>query len=76
MAFWWVNHNKTFTSEIEGGYIWSPMTNKTVPNQTYTNLTLTNLEILYFLMPHRKSRQLEWFRHSVKSNLNLQSSQN
>ena len=28
MAFWWVNHNKTFTSEIEGGYIWSPMTNQ------------------------------------------------
>lgn len=24
MKYWWVNHNKTWKHEIEGGYIWSP----------------------------------------------------
>lgn len=43
MAYWWVNHKQTFSSEIEGGYIWSPMKNSNnSKNQTYLNLTLTN----------------------------------
>ena len=29
MNYWWVNHNQTHTSEIEGGYIWSPKTETT-----------------------------------------------
>jgi len=41
MAYWWVNHNQTFKSEFEGGYIWSPKTKKDGTfNQTYLNLTL------------------------------------
>lgn len=24
MKYWWVNHNKTWKHEIEGGYIWAP----------------------------------------------------
>lgn len=42
MSFWWVNHKQTYTSEIEGGYIWSPKKNSNgAKNQTYINLTLT-----------------------------------
>ncbi|RYZ24577.1 MAG: HNH endonuclease [Chitinophagaceae bacterium] len=40
MAFWWVNHKQTAKHEIEGGFIWSPTTNKDGSrNQTYINLT-------------------------------------
>jgi hypothetical protein len=39
--YWWVNHKQTFKSEFEGGYIWSPKTNKNgARNRTYENLTL------------------------------------
>jgi hypothetical protein len=39
-CFWWVNHKQTFKSEFEGGYIWSPKTNKNgARNRTYDNLT-------------------------------------
>lgn len=42
MSYWWVNHKQTYTSEIEGGYIWSPKENSNgAKNQTYINLTLT-----------------------------------
>lgn len=42
MAFWWVNHKRTYGAEVGGGYIWSPMTNRNgSKNQTYINLTLT-----------------------------------
>ena len=42
MGFWWVNHKQTFKQEIQGGYIWSPKTNKDGSrNQAYINLTLT-----------------------------------
>lgn len=42
MQFWWVNHKQTFTREIEGGYVWSPKTNKNKSrNETYLNLTRT-----------------------------------
>jgi len=40
MAFWWVNHSRSHKEEIEGGYIWSPKTNKNgARNETYLNLT-------------------------------------
>lgn len=40
--FWWVNHKQTYSAEVGGGYIWSPMTNRNgSKNQTYINLTLT-----------------------------------
>ena len=42
MSYWWVNHKQTYTSEIKGGYIWSPKENSNGSrNQTYVNLTLT-----------------------------------
>lgn len=42
VAFWWVNHKQTYSAEVGGGYIWSPMTNRNgSKNQTYINLTLT-----------------------------------
>ena len=42
MSYWWVNHKQTYTSEVEGGYIWSPKENSNgARNQTYINLTLT-----------------------------------
>ncbi len=28
MRYWWVNQNQTFRYEVEGGYLWSPKTNK------------------------------------------------
>lgn len=28
MRYWWVNQNRTFRQEIEGGYLWSPKRNK------------------------------------------------
>ncbi|QXI03688.1 hypothetical protein HU718_016765 [Pseudomonas tensinigenes] len=38
--FWWVNHKQTFKAEFDGGYIWSPKTNKNgARNKTYENLT-------------------------------------
>lgn len=41
MSFWWVNHKQTFTSEISGGYIWSPQRKANGGfNQTYENLRL------------------------------------
>jgi hypothetical protein len=42
MAFWWVNHRKTFRTEIGGGFIWAPQTTKAGDrHETYTNLTKT-----------------------------------
>ncbi len=41
MKFWWVNQNQTYKSEVQGGFLWSPKTNKNgVRNQFYTNMTL------------------------------------
>lgn len=41
MAYWWVNHKKTFNSEISGGYIWSPQRKANGGyNQAYENLRL------------------------------------
>ena len=39
MAYWWVNHKKTYRQEVEGGYIWSPKTRADgVRNQFYDNM--------------------------------------
>lgn len=49
MSYWWVNHKQTYTSEVEGGYIWSPKENSNgAKNQTYINLTLTKLGDIVF----------------------------
>lgn len=38
--FWWVNHKQTFKAGFDGGYIWSPKTNRNgARNKTYENLT-------------------------------------
>lgn len=29
MSYWWVSQNKTFSHEVGGGYLWSPITNNT-----------------------------------------------
>jgi putative restriction endonuclease len=40
MAIWWVSHNKTFESEIAGGYLWSPKTNSDDSySRAYENMT-------------------------------------
>ncbi len=28
MNYWWANQNKTYKSEIGGGFLWSPKTKK------------------------------------------------
>jgi hypothetical protein len=49
VSFWWVNHKQTHTEEIEGGYIWSPKSNKNgARNETYLNLTRTRVADLVF----------------------------
>ena len=53
--YWWVNHNQTFRSEIDGGYIWSPKQNSDGSrNQTYINLTLTNPGDIIFSYANKK----------------------
>lgn len=38
-AYWWVNHGQSFTLELDGGYIWSPIHNANgAKNQTYLNM--------------------------------------
>lgn len=42
MSFYWVNHKQTFRSELNGGYIWSPMKNRNgSKNESYLNLPRT-----------------------------------
>ena len=37
--YWWVNQNQTYQYEINGGYLWSPKTNKNgAYNQFYENM--------------------------------------
>ena len=37
--YWWVNQNKTYKSEVPGGYVWSPKTRKDgARNQFYDNM--------------------------------------
>lgn len=55
MSYWWVNHKQTYSSEIEGGYIWSPKENSNgAKNQTYINLTLTKPGDIVFSYADRK----------------------
>ena len=28
MKYWWVNHKKTYSQEVSGGYLWSPKAQK------------------------------------------------
>ena len=40
MRYWWVNQNKTYTQESEGGYLWSPKTkNNGSRNHFYDTMT-------------------------------------
>jgi putative restriction endonuclease len=49
MSNWWVNQNQTFRFEVEGGFIWSPKTNKNGgKNQFYDNMTLVKPGDLIF----------------------------
>jgi putative restriction endonuclease len=49
MAFWWVNHSQTVRVERDGGYIWSPETNKDGSrNEAYLNLKrIKPLDIIF-----------------------------
>ena len=39
MNYWWVNQNKTYRKEIDGGYMWSPKKKKNdSPNVFYDNM--------------------------------------
>lgn len=39
MRYWWVNQNKTFKSEVRGGFLWSPKTRTDgARNQFYENM--------------------------------------
>jgi putative restriction endonuclease len=43
MGYWWVNHNKTFTQEIEGAYLWSPKReSNNSRSQFYENMRLAS----------------------------------
>lgn len=39
MKYWWVSQNKTYKEELEGGYLWSPKTQKDgKQNNSYNNM--------------------------------------
>lgn len=41
MAYWWVNQNQTYKSEVHGGFLWSPKTTASGSrNQFYENMQL------------------------------------
>ena len=38
-SYWWVNQGQTYKEEINGGYMWSPKTNKNgAKNHFYENM--------------------------------------
>ena len=40
MRYWWVNQNQTYKHEVEGGFLWSPKTNRDGRrNRFYDNMT-------------------------------------
>lgn len=44
MKYWWVSQNATFKQESEGGYLWSPKTNKNGShNHFYDNMKLISI---------------------------------
>lgn len=53
MSFWWVNHKQTHKEEIDGGYVWSPKTNRNgARNETYLNLIRTAINDTVFSYAH------------------------
>ena len=41
MRYWWVNQNQTYKAEVQGGFLWSPKTNKGGQrNRFYDNMEL------------------------------------
>jgi hypothetical protein len=39
-GYWWVNHRQGFRQEFDGGYLWSPKTNRNgSANESYNNMT-------------------------------------
>ena len=49
MNYWWVNQNQTYTAEVQGGFLWSPKTNKNgARNQFYDNMALVKPGDLVF----------------------------
>jgi hypothetical protein len=53
LKFWWVNHKQTHKEEIDGGYVWSPKTNRNgARNETYINLTRTSVNDTVFSYAH------------------------
>ena len=50
MKYWWVNQNKTYRAEVNGGYMWSPkMNNNGGFNQFYHYMTQTAPDDIVFL---------------------------
>lgn len=42
-SYWWVNHKQTFMQEVDGGYLWSPLTrNDGAKNVFYDNMHKTH----------------------------------
>jgi len=42
MRYWWVNQNQTYRHEVQGGFLWSPKTNRDGRrNRFYDNMTET-----------------------------------
>src|SRR6516165_6739893 len=49
MSNWWVNQNQTYSHEVQGGFLWSPKTNKNgAKNQYYDNMALVKPGDLVF----------------------------
>ena len=49
MNYWWVNQNQTYKFEVQGGFLWSPKTNKNGgKNQFYDNMILVKPGDLIF----------------------------
>ena len=40
-GYWWVNHKQTYRQEVDGGYLWSPVTRSDgARNEFYENMKL------------------------------------
>ena len=52
---WWVNQNQTYKAEVDGGYVWSPQTNKNgARNQFYENMREVSRSDLVFSFRDRR----------------------
>jgi putative restriction endonuclease len=55
MRHWWVNHSRTLTQEISGGYLWSPKTEKNGnQSQFYKNMRIASPGDLILSFAHGK----------------------